>query len=62
MTLGQPVYDSVAATLDYTVSFVPGLHNSSIVDFYRRAAKIPGFVKVGAPACPCAAACSGVFC
>ena len=46
MTLGQPVYDAVAATLDYTVSFVPGLHNSSIVDFYRRAAKIPGFVKV----------------
>ena len=47
VTLGEPVYDAVAATLDYTVSFVPGLHNGSIVDFYRRAAKIPGFVKVG---------------
>ena len=46
VTLGQPVYDAASATLEYTVSFVPGQHNSSIVDFYRRAAKVPGFVKV----------------
>ncbi len=46
MTLYSPVYNQSAATLAFNVSLVPGQHRGRVADFYRRAAKIPGFVTI----------------
>ena len=46
VTLYDPVYNQSAAMLAFRVSLVPGQHRGRVADFYRRAARIPGFVTI----------------
>jgi hypothetical protein len=49
VTLYNPVYDAAAKILNYTVTYVPGHHNSTIANFYRRYKNLPMFTKVCFP-------------
>lgn len=58
VTLRDPVYNASTNTLNYTVSFVPGRHNGSIAEFYRRHKGMPNFTKV----CTCCHSFTSILC